>query len=937
MGKKKANKNDDDDDLDAFLAAEAAKNSVELAKKEEEAPKAPVAPVPAPAATSDGEDDDAGGEQEGSSNAAKNKKKKKKKKAGGETEAKPSAHAKAILERQKAMQEEEERLRLIREEEERIEREEEEILRREEEEAKAKKEQRQKERLAKREADRKAGLLLSKKERAEQEKSDLYKQQMIEAGLVPAAGEENAKPKKPVYGKRKKTTKDSKDSKEQEAVPVSVTASQPADDQAELPADTSEADILDSWEEVAEEELIQALETMPTSLTGGEDSWEQLEIEDAEEERETSTAAEAAKAKGQEQEQVPVKGDLEHLSKKERSAKQKQKRNKEQADAKKAGSEDNLRSPICVIMGHVDTGKTKILDKMRRTNVQEGEAGGITQQIGATFFPVTDVKRMAGELMDNWEKSFDFKLPGLLVIDTPGHESFNNLRSRGSSLCDIAILVIDIMHGLEPQTIESLNLLRMRKTPFVVALNKVDRLYDWESEPWSPWRKSLARQPKSTQDEFESRLDAAKLMLAEQGLNSEVYYKNWKSLGSVVSIVPTSAMTGEGLPDLLMLIMQLTQLRMAERLMYVSSLQATILEVKVIEGLGTTIDVILVNGVLYEGDTIVLCGLNGPIVSNIRALLTPKPMKEMRVKGEYVHHKKIVAAQGVKISGPDLDKVVAGSQFFVAKEGDDIEALQDEVMEDLQAALSRVDTAGRGVYVQASTLGSLEALLEFLRESKIPVSAINIGPVHKKDVVKASVMLQHCPEYAIILAFDVKVEKDARELADKSGVKIFTAEIIYHLFDQFTKWMTEIKAQRKANAKEAVFPCICSIVPNCVFNSGNPIIVGVHIDAGLLKVGTPLCIPAKRLDDKHMVIGRVASIEHDKKPIEVGKKGQEVAIKIEPVGQTRWIGRHFQETDAMYSLLSREAIDALKEHFRDELTKDEWKLVKKLKETLFIV
>ncbi|KAJ3500406.1 hypothetical protein NLJ89_g9810 [Agrocybe chaxingu] len=266
-------------------------------------------------------------------------------------------------------------------------------------------------------------------------------------------------------------------------------------------------------------------------------------------------------------------------------------RAKAREEALAARSKDNLRSPICYILGHVDTGKTKLLDKI---HVQEGEAGGITQQIGATYFPAEAIKTKTAVM--NRDNQQEYKIPGLLIIDTPGHESFTNLRSRGSSLCNIAILVVDIMHGLEVQTLESLRLLRDRKTPFIVALNKIDRIYGWVATPDGAFRESLAKQSCSVQREFEDRLSKTILAFAEEGLNACLYYED-KNMGRNVSLVPTSAITGEGVPDMIMLLVNLTQRRMSDRLVYLSELECTVLEVKVIEGLGTTIDVVLSNAI----------------------------------------------------------------------------------------------------------------------------------------------------------------------------------------------------------------------------------------------------------------------------------------------------------------------------------------------------
>ncbi|TXG60216.1 hypothetical protein EZV62_014789 [Acer yangbiense] len=588
----------------------------------------------------------------------------------------------------------------------------------------------------------------------------------------------------------------------------------------------------------------------------------------------------------------------------------------------KQAEENLLRSPICCIMGHVDAGKTKLLDFVRGTNVQEGEAGFITQQIGATYFPAENIRERTKEL----KADAKLKVPGLLVIDTPGHESFTNLRSRGSGLCDIAILVVDIMDGLKPQTIESLKLLKMRNTEFIIALNKVDRLYGWKTCRNAPIVKAMKQQSKDVQNEFNMKLRQIVTQFMEQGLNTELYYKN-REMGETFNMVPTSAISGEGIPDLLLLLVQWTQKTMVEKLTFSNKVQCTVLEVKVIEGHGMTIDVVLVNGVIHEGDQI------GPIVTTIRALLTPHPMKELRVKGTYLHHKEIKAAQGIKITAQGLEHAIAGTGLYVVGIDADLEDVKEVAMEDMKSVMSRIDKSGEGVYVQASTLGSLEAFLEYLKSSDvcIPVSGIGIGPVHKKDVMKVSVMLEKKKEYGTILAFDVKVTPEARELAAELGVKIFIDDVIYRLFDQFKAYICNLKEEKKREAAdEAVFPCVLKIVPEYVVRNKNPIVLGVDVLEGIAKVGTPICIPQRDFID----IGRIASIENNRKPVEIAKKGQKVSIKI--VGsnheeQQKMFGRHFDVEDELVSHISRRSIDVLKAYYQDDLSREEWKLVVKLK------
>lgn len=841
--------------------------------------------------------------------------------------------------------EEEERARLEEEarkaEEERIRKiEEEERLAADRRAAKKERERLKKEQL------RKEGRLLSKAEKERQRMAQLRLEQMMAAGVVIPALEEGGaeeapeKKKRVVYDNRKKKGKKQEEKQpEPEPEPETEPVKEAKMDVDEKPDEDEVPDsweeVADSWEDLADEEGGADQSAVASDKVDSEDENESNEDEDEDEDSEESDESDS------EESDDGMTAAEREAERRKAEAKARREERHEQALAQR--SKDDLRSPICVILGHVDTGKTKLLDKIRQTNVQEGEAGGITQQIGATYFPTDAIMSKTSKIKTSsnytdisaktgFSREFEIRVPGLLVIDTPGHESFTNLRSRGSSLCNIAILVVDIMHGLEQQTLESINLLKQRKTPFIVALNKIDRIYGWKETKDNPFLDSFNSQVDHVKREFEDRLEKTKLAFAEQGLNAEVYYKN-PDVRKFVSLVPTSAITGEGVPDLLSLLVQLTQERMADSLMYLSELEATVLEVKVVEGHGTTIDVVLSNGILHEGDRIVVCGLNGPIVTNIRALLTPQPMRELRVKSAYVHHKEIKAAMGVKIAAPDLEKAIAGSRLLVVTPDDDEEELKEEVMADLTDLFESVDKSGKGVNVQASTLGSLEALLSFLKDSKIPVAGINIGPVHRKDIMRTSVMLEHAKEFAVLLAFDVKVDKEAQEMADDLGIKIFRADIIYHLFDQFTAYTKEIKEQRKRElAPLAVWPCHLRIVPGCVFNKRDPIILGVDIVEGSLRIGTPICVPGRG----GTVLGKVAGIEKEHKSVEAAKKGSQVAVRLESSGDPKSFGRHFDEKDELFSKISRQSIDVLKEFFRNDVSKDEWLLIKKLKVSLKI-
>jgi translation initiation factor 5B len=920
--------------------------------------------------------------------------------------AKVNAKVAALQEYQRKLREEQERIEQM--EREAKEAEEAALRKIAEEEAEAARKREEKKQKKKEKDDqlKKEGKLLSKKQKEQQAKNEAFRKQLEQQGVVPKkegndADEEEETQEEAAPGQAKKLTKnDIKQMEKERKERQRAAAEERAKKLKELEEAKAEA------------------ERLAKEMEGVADNWE-----------DDDDAAPAAQAQEESDEEEITSGsdydsDDNKLSKTAKRARKQRKlaearRLKKMEANLKNKSRTNLRCPVVCVLGHVDTGKTKILDKIRRTNVQDGEAGGITQQIGASYFPIDAITEKTQAVLDMMQEQYE--VPGLLIIDTPGHESFTNLRTRGSSLCDLAVLVVDIMHGLEPQTIESIGLLKKRKAPFVIALNKIDRLYGWEPHPELPVQKALEMQNDAVKGEFNNRYNFVVGQLAEQGLNASVFYEN-SNIKTFLNIVPTSAISGDGMMDLLYLLSTLPAKMLVDKIMFHENLECTVLEVKAIEGLGTTMDVIVVNGRIKEKDTIVVCGLDGPIVTQIRSLLTPQPMKEMRVKTPYLHHQEIKGAIGVKICATGIERALAGSNLYVVGPDDDLEELKSEVMKDLGGILKRVNKNEDGVYVQASTLGSLEALLEFLDKPgkdrdgndnpPIPVSGIGIGPVSKYDVMRCSVMLERDREwvkmcekeyaatgewisgnpmnsfkeaYACILAFDVPVLKDAEIMAKDTGIPIYTAEIIYHLFDAFTKRVADIRAKKKEEAKKkALYPCVFKIVSEqTVFNKKDPYILGIDVVEGTLKLGLPVIIPdckwtgdaktqtaagnssdAKpshpqpshpnrnptstvhsgvgcmslcrglsmcsvlcvgwRAGEK-LAFGNVMSIEKDKKPIDSATRlTGSVAIRIEQKRNMKeyTFGRHWTHESLFVSALNRESIDLLKEHFRDEVPKE---------------
>ncbi|RLF14043.1 MAG: translation initiation factor IF-2 [Thermoprotei archaeon] len=580
-----------------------------------------------------------------------------------------------------------------------------------------------------------------------------------------------------------------------------------------------------------------------------------------------------------------------------------------------------LRSPIVCVLGHVDVGKTALLDKIRGTAVMLREPGTMTQHIGASYLPWNVLEKICGPLLSMVKAKV--KIPGFLMIDTPGHEAFVNLRRRGGSIADIAILVIDVLKGFEAQTYESIEILRERKTPFLVALNKIDRIPGWKPNPGEPFALTIKKQDPMVVARLEELTYRVIGEFSRLGFRAD-RYDRIRDFTRTVAIVPTSAKTGEGIPDLLLVLAGLTQRYMEKRLLVSEGPgKGVVLEVKEEPGLGTTIDVILYDGILRKGDIIVVGSLEKPIITKIRSLLMPKPLDEMRSpEDRFMSVEEVHAAAGVKIVAPNLEGAVAGAPVIAVWSEEKIEEAKKRVAEEIESV--RISKDIEGVVVKADTLGTLEALSDYLRRRGVPIRVADVGPVSKRDVIEASISKKVNKYYGVILAFNVKVLPDAEELAANEGVAIFTNNIIYRLIEDYEKWVQRMKEREVSEAmRKLIWPGKIRILPGYVFRRRNPAIVGVAVLAGRIKPGYPLA----RARDLRSV-GEIMQIQDQGKPIPEATKGMEVAISIR--GNVM-VGRQIKEGDELYVDVPEDHIDELLSRYSDLLSDEEKEILSEIR------
>ena len=587
------------------------------------------------------------------------------------------------------------------------------------------------------------------------------------------------------------------------------------------------------------------------------------------------------------------------------------------------------RQPIVCVLGHVDTGKTSLLDKLRKTSVQAREAGGMTQHIGASFFPVETLKQLIGPYLTSFKTGIE--IPGLLIVDTPGHEAFTNLRRRGGSVADIAILVVDILKGFEAQTFECIEILKARKTPFIVAVNKIDRVPGWNPQQSTPFLKSYASQSSFVREDLDNRLYQVMGEFSRLGFKTD-RFDHIRDFAVNVALVPTSAKTGEGLAELMMVLVGLTQQFLKKRLQTTDgAAKGAVLEVKEEPGLGLTLNTIVYDGTLHCDDLVVVGGREGPITTRVRAILVPKPLDEMRdPRDKFSSVDCVYASAGVKVVAPNLEGALAGAPLFAVPAGEDPAKYCKLITEEIGRI--RIAIEVNGVIVKADTLGSLEAMAEILKANNVQVRIADVGDISKRDVVEASVVKSREPLVGAILAFGVKTLPDAQEEATANSIPIFNQPIIYNLIDEYLQWAkNKRETKSEAEFEALVKPGKVMVLPGCIFRRAKPSIFGVEVLGGRLKPRYGL-MRAKDSGD----LGEVQQIQDQGKAVPEAKQGMQVAVSmVKPI-----VGRHVFEKDVLYVKVPEADAKALLTAHSDDLTAEEQEVLKEYialmrKKTLF--
>ncbi|MEM4230713.1 MAG: translation initiation factor IF-2 [Candidatus Pacearchaeota archaeon] len=561
-----------------------------------------------------------------------------------------------------------------------------------------------------------------------------------------------------------------------------------------------------------------------------------------------------------------------------------------------------IRQPILTVCGHVDHGKTSLLDRIRGSKVAEKEHGMITQKISFTLVPAENIKKSC-LLIDKY--GVPLKIPGFLFIDTPGHAAFTNLRKRGGSLADLAIVVIDINEGVMPQTSEVLQILRVNKTPFIVAINKIDSLSGWRKLS-DDIKENIESQPQHIKQNFDEKIFTIMAALNSHGFESDLFY-NVKDYTKKLCLVPCSAKTGEGIQELLMVLCGLSQKFLEERLKLDKRAKGVIFEIKKEKAL-QYIEAILYDGELKIGDEIVIATFEKPILTKVKVLEEVLPLSE-----KFKPVEKVSAATGIKMQVSDMKGILPGMPFQIYRGN------MSEIEKEFKKEIGEVITTDReGVIIKSDSLGSLEALRTLLKQNNINILKAGIGSINKKDIIEAKANKEINPLYCVILGFNVDIEEEAKEF--EKEVKIIRDEVVYKIIENFQKWIEEEKKRiEREKLSELVSICKLEILPQYIFRNSNPAIFGVRVIGGRVVAGTLL------IDEKNEKIGKVKGIQAEKKSIESAEAGMEVAISVSGVT----FDRQLKNVKYLFSDLSEEQFKEFKKN-KDVLTSGDIKVLQEI-------
>jgi len=561
------------------------------------------------------------------------------------------------------------------------------------------------------------------------------------------------------------------------------------------------------------------------------------------------------------------------------------------------------RQPIITVAGHVDHGKTTLLDSIRKTSIADAEAGGITQKISFTKVPIENIKKRCPSI-----SQYKLDFPGFLFIDTPGHAAFSHLRKRGGSLADLAILVMDINEGIMPQTAEVLELLKINKTPFIIALNKIDNISGWRKQS-EIMNENIKMQSANTSQQFQEKLLTIIGALYHHGFNAKPFYEI-ADFTKQIALVPCSGKTGEGINELIMTLCGISQKFLKKQLELGDEPRGVILEIKKEKSMQYT-EAILYDGTLSARHEIAIASFGEPIITKIRVLEEIQPISD-----KFKPAQEVYAANGIRMQLINSKEVLPGMPFVIFKNN------AEEIKKQFQKEIGdKIKTNEKGIIIKADSLGSLEALITMLRQEKIDIIKAEIGKINKKDIISCQANLKNDPVNAVILGFNTEIDEEAKDI-DISKIKIITEEVIYKLIENLIKFQNEKRNEIKRERLIGLAAiCKLAVLHQYVFHNSNPAVFGVRVEAGKIKHNIPL------IDENGKSIAKIKEIQENQKKIEEAAKEMEVAISLPGTN----FERQLKEINALYSDLSEKQFKEFKEN-KDLLTSDEMQALQKIAE-----